>query len=131
MSGTLAAVLMLACPAASPLAVAAAAAEAGAQTFATPEDAVRALVETVKAGDLAALVALFGPEGQDLVDTSDPATGRRNREVFVAAAAEGWRLADAGKDRKELVLGNEAWPFPVPLVRGAGRLVVRRGGGQG
>jgi hypothetical protein len=73
----------------------------------------------VKAGDLDALVALFGPEGQTLVDTSDAATGRRNREVFAAAIAEGWRLADKGSDRKELVLGNEAWPFPAPLVRTA------------
>jgi hypothetical protein len=92
---------------------------AGPRTFPTPDEAVRALAETVKAGDLNSLVALFGPEGQELVDTSDPATGRRNREVFVAAMAEGWRLADAGRDRKELVLGNEAWPFPVPLVKGA------------
>ena len=38
----------------------------------------------------------------------------------MAAAAEGWRLGDVGPDRKELVLGNEAWPFPVPLVKGAG-----------
>ena len=93
---------------------------AGPRTFATPDDAVRALTETVKAGDLEALVAIFGPQGQDLVDTSDPATGRRNREVFVVAMAEGWKLVDAGPDRKELVLGNEEWPFPVPLVRGAG-----------
>ena len=77
------------------------------------------LIDTVKANDLKALVALFGPTGQDLVDTSDPATGRRNREVFVAAVAEGWRWGDIGPDRKELVLGNEAWPFPVPLVKGA------------
>jgi Protein of unknown function (DUF2950) len=89
------------------------------RAFATPEEAVRALTETVKGGDLDGLVALFGPGGQDLLDTSDAATGRRNREVFVAAIAEGWRLADKGPDRKELVLGNEAWPFPVPLVRTA------------
>ena len=92
---------------------------AGARTFATPDEAVRALMDTVKAGDLPALVAIFGPKGQDLVDTSDPATGRRNREVFLVAMAEGWRLSDAGPDRKELVLGNEEWPFPVPLVKSA------------
>ncbi len=92
---------------------------AGPRTFPTPDEAVRVLTETVKAGDLKGLVALFGPEGQDLVDTSDEATGRRNREVFVVAIAEGWRLVDAGPDRRELVLGNEEWPFPVPLVRGA------------
>jgi len=95
------------------------AADVSARAFATPERAVQALVETVKAGDLAALVALFGSGGQELVDTSDPATGRRNREVFLAALAEGHQLEDAGPDRKQLVLGNEAWPFPVPLVRGA------------
>jgi hypothetical protein len=93
---------------------------AGPTTFATPEDAVRALAEIVKADDLSALLVLFGPDAREVVDTSDVATGRRNREVFVAALAEGWRLADAGPDGKELVLGNEDWPFPVPLVRRAG-----------
>jgi hypothetical protein len=89
----------------------------GPRVFPTPEEAVRALIDVVKANDLTGLVALFGPTGQDLVDTSDPANARRNREVFAAAVAEGWKLADSGPDRKELVLGNEAWPFPVPLVK--------------
>jgi Protein of unknown function (DUF2950) len=87
------------------------------RAFATPDEAVRALIDTVKANDVAKLVALFGTQGQELVDTSDAATGRRNRDVFLAAVAEGWRLADLGPDRKELVAGNEAWPFPVPLVK--------------
>jgi hypothetical protein len=91
----------------------------GPRAFATPEEAARALIEIVKTNDLSGLVALFGAPGQDLVDTSDAATGRRNREVFAAAVAEGWRLGDLGPGRKELVLGNEAWPFPVPLVKGS------------
>jgi hypothetical protein len=105
--------------AASLLSGALAAAEGGARAFVSAEEAARALIDTVNANDLKGLVALFGPVGQDLVDTSDAATGRRNREVFVAAAAEGWRLGDLGPDRKELILGNEAWPFPVPLIKGA------------
>jgi hypothetical protein len=95
------------------------AAGAGARAFATPDEAVRALVDTVKAGDLDALLAFFGPEGRELVDTSDPATGRRNRQVFLAAMAEGWTLADKAPGRKELVVGNETWPFPMPLVKTA------------
>ena len=91
----------------------------GPRTFPTPEEAVRALTETVKAGDLDGLLAFFGPEGRELVDTSDAATGRRNRQVFLAAMGEGWRLADIRPGRKELVVGNEAWPFPMPLVKGA------------
>jgi hypothetical protein len=91
----------------------------GPRVFATPDEAARVLIDTVKTNDLKTLVALFGATGQGLVDTSDAATGRRNREVFVAAVAEGWRWGDLGPDRKELVLGNEAWPFPVPLVKRA------------
>jgi Protein of unknown function (DUF2950) len=89
------------------------------RVFATPEDAVRALIETARAGNMDELLAIFGPEGRDLVSSSDPATGRRNREVFVAAVAEGWRLVDRGTDTKELVIGNEGWPFPVPVVKDA------------
>jgi hypothetical protein len=86
--------------------------------FATPEEAVRALTDTVKAGTLDELLTYFGPEGRDLVASSDPATGRRNQEVFVAAMAEGWHLEDRGPTTKELIVGNEEWPFPIPLVKG-------------
>ena len=47
------------------------------QMFPTPEAAVTALVEAARAGDLDKLVSLFGPEGRDLVASSDPATGKR------------------------------------------------------
>jgi len=84
--------------------------------FDTPEAAVRSLEEAVAKSDLARVVAIFGPEGQELVDTSDPDTARHNREVVAVAMKEGWHLDDQG-DAKILVVGNEAWPFPVPLVK--------------
>ncbi len=86
------------------------------QTFKAPEEAVRALDAAVQRSDVPAVAAIFGPDGQELVDTSDPVDARQNREVFAAAMAEGWRLVDEGK-HKTLVVGNEGWPFPVPLVR--------------
>jgi hypothetical protein len=91
------------------------------QTFATPDDAVKALIEAAKSDSLDSLLALLGPEGKDLAATSDAATARANRAVFVVAANEGWRLTDEGPDRKTLVIGNESWPFPVPLVADGGR----------
>ena len=94
-------------------------AESSPRHFATPEDAVRALTETVKSGKLDELLTYFGPEGRDLVASSDPATGRRNQEVFIAAASEEWHLEDLGPTTKELVVGNEDWPFPIPLVKDA------------
>src|SRR3954454_4921247 len=86
------------------------------RTFQSPEDATRELIRVVKAGRLEELIALFGRDGQELADRSDPATGRKNREVFTAAAGERWRLVDQGSSRKTLVIGNEGRPFPVSLV---------------
>jgi hypothetical protein len=89
------------------------------RTFATPDDAVRALIDAAKAGKMDDLRAIFGPDAGDLIASSDPATARQNREVFVAAAAERWQLVDEGDTSKVLVVGNERWPFPVPLAKGA------------
>jgi Protein of unknown function (DUF2950) len=87
------------------------------KTFATPEDAVKALIAAAKDKKLDEVVAIFGRDGQSLVDSSDAATARRNRDVFVAAAAERWRLEERGAGARMLLIGNEDWPFPVPLVK--------------
>ena len=87
--------------------------------FASPEEAVKELVNVVRKGSLDDLLALFGPEGKELIASSDPGTARRNREVFKVAAAEKWQLVDETPNRKTLVIGNEDWPFPVPLVKEA------------
>ena len=89
------------------------------RTFAAPEDAVKALVDTVKAENLDELLAIFGPEGRELVASSDPAVARMNRKVFAVAFREQWHLEDAAPNQKTLVIGHENWPFPVPLVKGA------------
>jgi hypothetical protein len=91
------------------------------RTFASPEDAVKALIQVAKDGKLEELMKLLGPDGQRLVDSSNSKTARQNREVFVVAAAEGWRLTDNGANGRVLVVGYESWPFPIPLVADAGR----------
>jgi hypothetical protein len=90
-----------------------------ARTFDTPESAVQALVAAAKAKNLDDVLAIFGPEGRDLVGSSDPATARRNRQVFAVAVAERWQLVDQPNGSKVLVIGDEAWPFPIPIVKGA------------
>jgi hypothetical protein len=87
------------------------------RSFAAPEDAVRALIDAAKAGNLDQLRAIFGPDSQELIASSDPTTAQRNREVFTVAVAEGWQLVDDPSSSKTLVIGDEQWPFPVPLVR--------------
>ena len=91
----------------------------GQRAFGSPEDAVKSLVDAVKAGSLDQLRALFGRDGQELLESSDPSTARANRDVFKVAVAEQWHLEDDGPNRKTLVIGYEDWPFPVPLVKEA------------
>jgi Protein of unknown function (DUF2950) len=96
------------------------AAQPAQRTFAKPEEAVRALIDAAKAGSLDGLRAVFGPDSDELIASSDGATARANRDVFTVAVAEGWRLVDQD-GRRTLVVGNEGWPFPVPIVKTAGR----------
>jgi len=93
--------------------------EAAYRTFNSPEDAVKALSAAVTKEKVDELLQIFGPEGKELIDASDPASARRGREVFTAAATERWKLVDRQGGGKTLVIGNEEWPFPVPLVQDA------------
>jgi hypothetical protein len=87
-----------------------------ARAFPTPEDAVRALIEGVKAKGPEPLTAVFGPDAQALLEPGGPGSAQRGRHVFRVAAAERWHLEDHGGD-KILVVGNEDWPFPIPIVK--------------
>jgi hypothetical protein len=87
------------------------------RTFTSAEEAVHALAKTVKGGNLDEVRGIFGPDGQSLIDSSDPATARHNQQIFTVAFAERWRLEDTGPSSKTLVIGNEEWPFPIPLVK--------------
>ena len=85
--------------------------------FPTPESAARALAHAARADGMDELLAIFGTGGEKVMASSDPVTARRNRETFAVAFAEEWRLQDLAAGRKELVIGHESWPFPVPLVK--------------
>lgn len=101
-------------------AAAAAQAPAPQRAFESPEAAVTALVTALKAGDDKALVEIFGARHADLVGSADPAQ-RQTRARFVAAAEEYRLLRPTARGRTRLVVGFQAWPFPIPLVKdGAG-----------
>jgi hypothetical protein len=89
------------------------------RAFSSPEEAVKALIAVVTKEKVDELLQIFGPEGKDLIGSSDPASARRGREVFTAAATERWHLVDREGGGKTLVIGNEDWPFPVPLIQDA------------
>jgi hypothetical protein len=96
----------------------ASAAPAEAQTrFGTPEAAVEALLTAFKNNDQGALTAIFGPEYADRLLTKEKAAARESRERLYQAAQKALTIRKDTEDRVTLVIGPEAWPFPIPLVR--------------
>lgn len=87
-------------------------------TFATPQEALAAFAAALNAADGEGLVALFGPEHRDELLGGDPAAARQGLALLRAAAAQDLHLESQGQDRATIVLGRQAWPMPIPLVRG-------------
>lgn len=99
---------------------ASAGAEDAPRSFATPEEAAKALVDAARTGDIAGLKALFGSSGKDIVESGDPVQDGNDRETFVQLVDKRLRVDRVGEDRAILDLGEDDWPFPVPLVRQPG-----------
>ena len=90
------------------------------RTFATPEDAVAALVSAVQTTNQASLRAIFGPAGDDIVNP-DAVQAANEFATFATALQETNRLVRESDTRRILELGKTAWPFPVPVVQKDGR----------
>jgi hypothetical protein len=87
------------------------------KTFATPEAAVDALVGALKANDDTELLAIFGDKHRNLIDTGDRAHDTTIRAEALARYAAFHVLDERGSDRRVLLIGPQAWPMPIPLVR--------------
>lgn len=90
---------------------------AGQRTFATPDDAVSALSTALKAGDEATLIDIFGAAHKEMIATPDHAENVANWAAASAELDAFHVLTDAGPDRRTLLVGDEAWPMPIPIVK--------------
>jgi hypothetical protein len=87
------------------------------RTFATAPAALEALIGALKANDDAALVALFGEKNKNLVISGDAAYDKARRAEAVAWLNTFHVLEESSPERVQLLIGTQAWPFPIPLVR--------------
>ena len=109
--------LLLALVLSAPLAISAA--ETG-KTFATAEEAVSALVAAASADDTNALGIIFGPAAADLLNP-DRVQATNDLGEFVSAFNQANRIVRESDSKCVLEVGNDPWPFPVPLVKQDGR----------
>jgi len=107
-------------PAAAAAPKAAAPKAAAQRTFAAPEEAVKALVEAVRAGKVEDMVAVIGPKSRSWLFTGDSVADAADWKKFLAGYDAKNRLAKAGDAKAVLFIGDD-WPFPAPLVAKAGK----------
>src|SRR4029077_3390310 len=87
------------------------------QDFKTPDEAASALARAAKADDRKAIVTVLGPDGQDIVSSGDEVADAATRQKFVAAYDAKHQIAMEGDNKAILVIGQEDFPLPIPLVR--------------
>ena len=98
-------------PAASP------APSSGVATFPTPELAAEALAAAWRGAHASDLLRIFGPAGQRLVKSGDHVADRRARERLAADYDARHRLERDGRGEMILVMGDQDWAYPIPIVR--------------
>jgi len=90
------------------------------KSFKSPEEAVKGLMEAVKAGDEKEVLAIFGPEGKEIISSGDEIADKEVRDRFIKAYDEMSMLVKKGANRVILAVGKDEWPFPIPIVKQKG-----------
>ena len=93
------------------------------KTFATPNEAADAFVQATGNFDVSALDQILGPSGEDLIASEDPVRDKNIAIAFAAKAREKNSVVvdPENRDRATLVVGNDDWPLPIPIVKRNGR----------
>jgi Protein of unknown function (DUF2950) len=91
----------------------------GAKTFDTPQQAADALVAAAEKFDEDALDEIFGPGGDDIYLSGEYPQDRKRAADFAVEAREKKSVSVDSKkgNRAFLLVGEEDWPFPVPIVK--------------
>jgi Protein of unknown function (DUF2950) len=96
-----------------------AASQAEQQGFDTPKLAADALIQAAGSYDVAALTSILGPGSEDLVSSEDAVQDKNRADTFASIAKEKMSIEVDPKNPNSatLVVGNEDWPLPIPIVK--------------
>ena len=93
--------------------------EPGEKTFASPQEAGKAMYEAVKADDKAATLAVLGQSASGVVESGDTVQDKKNRDIFLRRFEQMNRWGTETNGDQTLYIGAENWPFPFPLKKDA------------
>lgn len=89
------------------------------KTFSSPQQAAEALIEAAEKFDEAALTEIFGADGYDIIHTGEPARDREVAQKFAEQARIKTNVTLQPKNPRRAILeiGEDDWPFAVPIVK--------------
>jgi Protein of unknown function (DUF2950) len=89
--------------------------------FNSPDHAVDALVQSLRTNDTAQLKQILGPDAETVLSSGDEVSDAQHRQAFLNDYDQKHQLVPASPekpgDKLTLVVGNDDWPLPIPLVR--------------
>jgi hypothetical protein len=88
-----------------------------ATAFKAPDEAATALAAALRANDTPRVLAILGPGGQDIISSGDDVADQERRQKFLSLYDQKHTLAGESPDRRTLVVGNDDWPLPIPIVK--------------
>jgi hypothetical protein len=91
------------------------------KNFETPEAAVQALIEAAGADSERPLLAVLGKDAKSLVDSGDSVADKNARASFVESYKAANSLDKSAPDSIILEVGEDKWPFPIPIVSEGGK----------
>ena len=102
---------------------AAAASTSTQKQFDTPKQAADALIQVAANFDVAAAKGILGPDSDDIVSSEDPVMDKNRALAFAAKAKEknSIELDKKNSNRAILLVGNDDFPLPIPIVKRKGK----------
>ena len=91
--------------------------------FDSPKEAADALIQVASNFDAAAAKEILGPGSEDIVSSEDPVADKKDADTFAAKAKEKTSIEIAKNDpnRAVLLVGNDDYPLPIPIVKRQGK----------
>ena len=99
------------------LAVSGCASSSGQKQFSSPDAAVQSLVDALRRQDTPRLKQILGPAGDDILSSGDKVADRADAERFLSLYDANHRIQPERDGVSTLLVGDEQWPFPVPIVK--------------
>ncbi|MGH8021994.1 MAG: DUF2950 family protein, partial [Limisphaerales bacterium] len=90
------------------------------ESFNSPQEAVNVLVTAVQNHERDELHAIFGPQGRQLV-SPDMVQAAESFKLFAQRLEQKVEMVTNSDSNISLLIGNDDWPFPIPLVKRDGQ----------